>query len=469
MSGFIKNFSYTFISNIVSFLISAIVTFVVPKQLGVESYGYFQLYLFYITYTNCLHFGWADGVFLRYGGEYYENLDCNKFSGQFWLYVAFETVISALILGASLAFVVPVDKMHVVSLTGVSVLFALPKIFLGYILQATNRIKEYSTLVITEKLIYGALVVLLVLLHNTRYELIIFADLAGKIFSLILSVYYCRSIVKPRFIEISKILMEAKLNISVGVNLLFSYVASTLIIGSVRLAIEKQWDVTTFGKVSLTISISNLLMVFIRAVALVMFPMLRRTNSDKLSGIYNTMRTCLMIPLLGMLVCYYPAKVILSAWLPQYADSLVYMALLFPMCVFESKMSMLIETYMKTLRKEKWLLLVNVTTVSLSVVITLITTYWLHNLDLAVASIVFLLAFRCVFAELLLSTVLDVNVKTDIVLELALTIIFVGASWFVGGIAGLAIYAAAYLVYLFIKRNDVAFVLNTALRMVRRA
>ena len=128
MSGFIKNFSYTFISNIVSFLISAIVTFVVPKQLGVESYGYFQLYLFYITYTNCLHFGWADGVFLRYGGEYYENLDCNKFSGQFWLYVAFETVVSALILGASLAFVAPVDKMHVVSLTGVSVLFALPKI-----------------------------------------------------------------------------------------------------------------------------------------------------------------------------------------------------------------------------------------------------------------------------------------------------------------------------------------------------
>lgn len=250
---------------------------------------------------------------------------------------------------------------------------------------------------------------------------------------------------------------------------MISNLISLFIIGVVRFFIERTWDTTTFGKVSLTISISNLLMVFIRAVALVMFPMLRRTNSDKLSGIYNTMRTCLMIPLLGMLVCYYPAKVILSAWLPQYADSLVYMALLFPMCVFESKMSMLIETYMKTLRKEKWLLLVNVTTVSLSVVITLITTYWLHNLDLAVASIVFLLAFRCVFAELLLSTVLDVNVKTDIVLELALTIVFIGASWFVGGIAGLAIYAAAYLVYLFIKRNDVAFVLNTALRMVRRA
>ena len=249
---------------------------------------------------------------------------------------------------------------------------------------------------------------------------------------------------------------------------MFSNIASMLIIGFVRLSIENQWDVTTFGKVSLTMSVSNLLMVFINAVAMVMFPMLRRTNSDKLSIIYNTMRTCLMIPLLGMLVFYYPAKVILSAWLPQYADSLVYMALLFPMCVFESKMSMLINTYLKTLRKEKWLLIVNVTTVSISVLLTTFTTYWLHNLDLAVASIVFLLAFRCVFAELLLSTVLDVNVKTDIILEIALTIIFIGASWFVGGITGLAIYAVAYLIYLFIKRNDVAFVLAIMLNMLRR-
>ena len=72
------------------------------------------------------------------------------------------------------------------------------------------------------------------------------------------------------------------------------------------------------------------------------------------------------------------------------------------------------------------------------------------------------------FAELLLSTVLDVNVKTDIILEIALTIIFIGASWFVGGITGLAIYAVAYLIYLFIKRNDVAFVLAIMLNMLRR-
>lgn len=464
----ISNITYTLFSNIISFLISAVITFVVPKQLGSESYGYFQLYLFYVSYTGFLHFGWADGVFLRYGGEYYDRLDRSKFSGQFWLYSSIEMALGLLICLAGYNFASPPDKAIVLALTGISVFLLLPRTLLQYVLQGTNRIKEYASLTVMEKAIYIMVVVLSLVAGTHSYIPMILADLLGKACALLYSVYQCRDIITTKPAGAHEAIQEAQANISVGIKLMFSNIASMLIIGFVRLSIENQWDVTTFGKVSLTMSVSNLLMVFINAVAMVMFPMLRRTNSDKLSIIYNTMRTCLMIPLLGMLVFYYPAKVILSAWLPQYADSLVYMALLFPMCVFESKMSMLINTYLKTLRKEKWLLIVNVTTVSISVLLTTFTTYWLHNLDLAVASIVFLLAFRCVFAELLLSTVLDVNVKTDIILEIALTIIFIGASWFVGGITGLAIYAVAYLIYLFIKRNDVAFVLAIMLNMLRR-
>lgn len=465
----VRNFSYTLIGNFVALGISSLITFIAPKCLNITDYGYFQLYLFYNSYIGFFHFGWMDGIFLRYGGEFYKNLDKKVFSGQFWLYSLFECVVCGLIVVLPIFGGVEAGKAVVISAIGIAAIFYLPQALLKYVLQATNRIKEYTAIVIIERLVYLSMVILVLIWNPKSFVPLIIADIVGKIVALGYACFKCKDILFTKPEPLRNAINEAYVNISVGIKLMFANIASMLIIGFVRLSIENQWDVATFGKVSLTMSVSNLLMVFIRAVALVMFPMLRRTNSDKLSGIYNTMRTCLMIPLLGMLIFYYPAKVILSAWLPQYADSLVYMALLFPMCVFESKMSMLIETYMKTLRKEKWLLLVNVTTVSLSVVITLITTYWLHNLDLAVASIVFLLAFRCVFAELLLSTVLDVNVKTDIVLELALTIIFIGASWFVGGIAGLAIYAVAYLVYLFIKRNDVAFVLNTALRMVRRA
>lgn len=464
----IKNIFHVFVSNGIGFLISALVTFVAPKVLGVSSYGYFQLYIFYTSYITCLHFGWADGLFLKLGGSYYDKLDKNALRKQVWLYNLWSGLLSVILFSVVLCMNNEFGKEVVLLFSCVNLLITLPRTLFQIILQSTNRIREYATLLMLEKIVYLAGAVLCFVARGSFVWLIL-ADLAGKGVSCIYSFVQCRDLLVLLPKDLQGAFGEIADNIKVGVKLTISNFSSMLINGVVRFSIEKTWDVETFGRVSLTMSVSNLLMLFIRAVALTMFPILRRTEEEQLSEIYTTMRTCLMVPLLGMLVFYYPARVILSAWLPQYADSLVYMALLFPMCVFESKMSMLIETYMKTLRKEKWLLMVNVTTVSLSVVITLITTYWLHNLDLAVASIVFLLAFRCVFAELLLSTVLDVNVKTDIVLELALTIIFIGASWFVGGIAGLAIYAVAYLVYLFIKRNDVAFVLNTALRMVRRA
>lgn len=469
MKHFLKNLSYAVGSNLIGMLVSVALTFIVPKVLGVEQYSFFQLYLFYISYASYAYCGWADGILLRYGGGKYEELDFRLYKTQWVLYLVFIFFIATIVIIYAAFFLRGTEKFLVVIFVAIDIIIDLPKTYLRYILQSTNKIREYANPLVCEKIFNIFLIGVLALCNVQSFVYFVFVDFLGKIVSLSVSIYYCRKITFSKIGPVKPALIESIENLRVGSKLLLANISSMLIIGTVRLFIERQWDLITFGKISLTLSISNFLMIFINAVSLVLFPMLRRTNSDKLSDIYGTMRTCLMIPLLGMLVCYYPAKVILSAWLPQYADSLVYMALLFPMCVFESKMSMLINTYLKTLRKEKWLLLVNVTTVSLSVVITLITTYWLHNLDLAVASIVFLLAFRCVFAELLLSTVLDVNVKTDIVLELALTIIFIGASWFVGGIAGLAIYAVAYLVYLFIKRNDVAFVLNTALRMVRRA
>lgn len=469
MKSFIRNLSYAIGSNIISMLVSISITFVIPRFLGVHEYSLLQLYMFYNSYAAFAYFGWADGVLLRYGGSKYKSLEFSMYKLQWLLYILLNILVASVVVIYALLFLHGTDKFSVMLFVSLNIVVDLPKTFLRYILQSTNRIREYANPLIFEKILNLVFAVLLIICGAKRFESFAAGDILGKLVSLSIAIYYCKEITfaKPGCFQYA--FSESKENLKVGSKLLLANISSMLIVGTVRFFIEKQWDLVTFGKISLTLSVSNFLMVFINSVGVVLFPMLKRTDSEKLPLIYSAMRTCLMFPLLGMLVCYYPAKAILSIWLPQYKDSLIYMALLFPMCVFESKMSMIINTYLKSLRKEKWLLMVNVVTVFLSVTITLITTYWLHNLDLAVASIVFLLAFRCVCAELLLSTVLDVNVKTDIILELALTAIFIVASWFVGGILGLAIYAIAYLIYLIIKREDLRLVVNTVFRVLQRA
>lgn len=465
---FVKNFSHTVTANTVAFLVSALVVLIVPKRLGAAQYGYFQLYTLYTSYVGFFHFGWVDGMYLRYGGKEYSCLDRPMFLSQFWMLSLFELLISAGIAVYGLLAFPGAQKSFVIVMTGVCTLLMNPRYYLTYVLQATNRIKEYSFVTTLERLLYFVMVVAMLALGIRDYRMLIVADLAGKAVSLALAVFYCKEIVFGRPAPARAAFRETREDIRVGFKLMFANVASLLIVGIVRLAIEREWDVETFGKVSLTLSVSNLLMIFINAVSSILFPALRRTSGARLPDLYKFMRNFLMVGLLGMLLCYYPAKVILSKWLPAYADALTYMALMFPMCVFESKSSMLVSTYLKTLRREKTILLINVSTVALSFATTFVTVFLLKNLTLAVLSIVLLQAFRCLFGEALLSKSLGISVVKDALLEIAMTVVFIASAWLVRSWVCVPIYAAAYAAYLLIKRRDVVSLFDGLRALVRQ-
>ncbi|MCA1033485.1 oligosaccharide flippase family protein [Bacillus infantis] len=452
---FIKNFSYTLSSNLISMLISTIVILLVPKLIGVEEYGYWQLYLFYSSYVGFLHFGWNDGVYLRYGGKEYKELNKKLFFSQFWMLVVLQLVLGAIIIVLSTALNANDNRVFILNMTAFCMFLVNVRYMLIYILQGTNRIKEFAQITMMEKVLYCCLIILFLLVGVRQFELLIFADILGKLLSLIYATYCCREIVFKKVSNLYFDIKETFENISVGIKLMFANIASILVIGIVRFGIERTWDVSTFGKVSLTLSVSNLMMVFINSVGIIMFPVLRRTNKENLPKIYKVMRSFLVVPLLGLLVSYYPLKIALTAWLPQYAESLLYMALLFPMCVYEGKMALLINTYLKTLRKEKLMLTINLSSVILSIILTLLFTVVYENLSLTVATIVVLLAFRCVLAEILLSKLLNVSVYKDIFLESAMIILFILTGWYISSWIGIALYLVCYGFYLLIKRREI--------------
>ncbi|MFC4800160.1 hypothetical protein ACFPA1_12465 [Neobacillus sp. GCM10023253] len=464
---FIRNFSYTLSSNLVSLIISSVLILIVPKLIGVEDYGYWQLYLFYSSYVGFLHFGWNDGIYLRYGGKEYKELDKELFFSQFWMLVIFQLIIGAIIVGISTVFSSDANRLFIFNITAVCMLIVNVRLMLLFILEGTNRIKEYAQITLWERVIYCILILLFLLIGIREFKLLIIADIIGKFFTLLYGVYCCKEMVFKKISVFYFNVKETLNNISVGIKLMFANIASMFIIGVVRFGIERTWDVATFGKVSLVLSVSSLMMVFINAVGIIMFPVLRRTNEEKLPTLYSTMRIFLMVTLLGLLVVYYPLSVILPAWLPQYTEGLKYMALLFPMCIYEGKMALLINTYLKTLRKERLILGVNLASVVVSLILTVLFTIVLKNLSLAVVSIVVLLAFRSVLAELYLSKILQVSVSKDIFLELTISFIFIVAGWFVTSWTGLVIYLAAYGVYLVIQRKNIKASFITIKQLVR--
>ena len=58
-----------FIANFINLAISLVNGFVLPKYLPVDSYAGIKTYQLYATYVGVLVLGYADGIYLKYGGK----------------------------------------------------------------------------------------------------------------------------------------------------------------------------------------------------------------------------------------------------------------------------------------------------------------------------------------------------------------------------------------------------------------
>lgn len=456
-----KNFSYTIISNALSVLSSLLVILILPKIIGIEEYGYWQLYLFYISYVAILHLGWSDGIYLRYGGKDYNELSKPLFFSQFYTMILFQVLIGKMILLISFNLFNDNHKIYIIQMSVLAMIITNVRSIPLFILQATNRIREYANSLIFGQLIYISMIAILIINHYSNFKLLIVSDLLGKLITLLYLIYICRDIVFRHINDFKINIKEIWINIRVGSKLVIAYIASLLIIGIVRFGIEQHWDISTFGKISLVLNISNMLMVFINAIGIILFPVLRKVDTNKLLLLYSTIRNILMPFLLGLLIFCYPIKVVLAMWLPQYADSLSYIMILFPIIIFEGKMALLINTFLKVIREETFMLKVNVFSLGLSLLTTIICIQLFDNLDLVVVSITMLIAIRSILSEIHLSKVMKSNITNDIVLETIVIFIFILLGWILNTWLISLIYLIVYFCYLSIKRKDIITSIKT--------
>lgn len=451
---FTKNFSYSFVSNMLGLLISVVTALVIPRLISIEQYGYYQLYIFYTSYVGVSYLGLCDGIYLRNGGKYYEDLDKPLYNTQFWMLGLFEIIVYAGIFCGSLLLGSDASRHYVIACVCLAAIGVCLRWFIVFILQATARIKESAVVTIIERIIYVLFAVPLVLAGYRKFELLIVIDVAAKYVSLLIGMWYCRDIIRAKMMPVRRVLPEVWENITVGFQFMLAQLCDLLITGVVRFGVERRWDIATFSKVSVVLTVSNLIMAAINAVAVVIYPMLRRTNEERLPQFYRIIRVLLGTAAFFLLIFYYPVLQVLSAWLPQYAESLRYAAILFPICVYESKMSLLVNTYYKTLRLERLLMKCNMAALALSAVCTAVATLVLNSVTAAILSILVVLIFRCILCELVLTRKIRIEVTKDIVIELVMTVAFIVCNWFFG-FYGMLAYIVFYLGYLALKRRDI--------------
>ena len=131
------------LSNLITLAGSIVSGMLIPKIMGVEEFSYYNIYTLYLTYTSLLHFGFVDGILLKFAGRDYSSLVGERFRAYSRFYIRFQSVTAALLIAAALLFLPPSHKLVFVFI-GLNMLSLNIISYYQYISQDTMRFKELS-------------------------------------------------------------------------------------------------------------------------------------------------------------------------------------------------------------------------------------------------------------------------------------------------------------------------------------
>ncbi|MBP3610846.1 MAG: hypothetical protein J6J42_10995, partial [Lachnospiraceae bacterium] len=202
-----------------------------------------------------------------------------------------------------------------------------------------------------------------------------------------------------------------------------------------------------FGTISFSLALTSFALTFIAQISMVLFPALRQKQYEEQEEIYHKIRKILHFVLPVIYLLYVPMKWILSEWLPQYKVSIDYLALLLPICIYDSETNLLFNTYFKVWRLEKKLLLINVTTMCLSTVLSIISCYIFKSHIPIVLVMTLATFFRSIYSESLLRNRLNSSGFNMgyVIKEVVVTVIFMFAAWWLQPGKSFMIVLAAYV------------------------
>ncbi|MBO1265075.1 oligosaccharide flippase family protein [Proteiniclasticum sp. SCR006] len=338
-------------ANFFVMFVGIIQSFLFPKLMGPNQYGYWSMYLLYIGYAGFFNLGVSDGIYLLFGGENYNDLEKGKFKAYFNI-ILFYLSVFLIIWVLYCFFSQQVTQQLLIMLAiGLSSFLACLINYVVMIDQATSRFNIYSKGHIIEKIAIMAGTIILIKLRNPL--VVIMASIIGRMITVFY--YYANSkpILYAKHSPYKEALKDMATFFSAGIWMTLAAIGTTAMTGIGRFFIHYQLGVTELGYFSFVLSISGLFTIFFSAIATVLFPMLKRSTGEA----YRKQMIILdnLLDWVGILILllYFPAKSMLSILYPQYESALKILVVLFPLVLLQGRTSMVYYTIYKVERLER--------------------------------------------------------------------------------------------------------------------
>lgn len=442
-----KNIFFSVGAQILSLVGGIVLGLVIPKVLPQLQYAYWQTYLLYASYVGVLHFGLLDGIVLRYSQCDYNELDISRVKSQFQGLLLLNCLESFLLVIIATKYLNNMNQTIAYMVAGAIVskhIFA----YTSFIFQITNRIKYYAFLTILHRGIYLIIILGLLFSKSTYFVGFCLADIAADILGVLLMMRYNKGLYFGKTLSFPDTLCEAWINISSGILLMAANWSAMLLVGSAKMVVQWHWDNITFAKMSFGFSLSNLFLVFVGAISVVLFPTLKRLNTQALPNLYVKIRQSVSVLLFVLMAGYFPGGYILKLWLPKYADSIVYLGILLPLVIFSSKVSLLTNNYLKAYREEKKMFAINFFSIIVAFLSYLLCAYVLDSITALLVVIVLMIMGRSVLSEVIVSNLIKHRFAGEYIYEFVMSVLFMICAQYFSLPLGFILYALCVSIYL---------------------
>lgn len=344
------------ISNVVILFAGLLTNFCLPNIMPVKEFGIYKEFSLYFSYVGLLHFGFVDGIYIKYGGKKIENIDANEFKVFTTFFYLFQ-ILMILIAGFICIFIRK-DLVFFILLLSFLAVSTNITTYYQYISQATERFDELSLRNFIKSIfqIVSILVLLLMVKENILkyisakiYIIIIF------IISLILMIWYEKTYKSFSLLKIKKI-FKYKDNIKnifiCGFPILIAGSVSNLILISDRQFAVILVNNDEYAFYAFAYSVAALFTTLISAISTVLFPAIKKIDSDYAHN-YSKSLTIVLIAVFFFGIFYKPIEELIKIFVPIYSNSLLYLLLLMPAILINMVISAVNTNYYKALGMNK--------------------------------------------------------------------------------------------------------------------
>lgn len=338
------------VSKAVSLLSGIAAGLLLPKLLSVEGYGYYKTFALYSVYTAILHFGFIDGILLKFAGADYEDLDKKRFCTYSRFFIVFQLAIGTVLslVGA----LISTEYGFIIFMLGINMIFINLTAYYQFISQATKRFAEYMNRNIISAVLQALLVVVfLVLKWKTglcvSYKFYIIG--LNAINGLMLLWYFVtyRGVTFGSGVHLRKLKADLADIFKQGIILTVAYQISHLIFALDRQFVSVLYDTTTFAVYSFAYSIINMISTLISSVSIVMFPILKRVEKSTLKKSYGALINGIAALVGGAVAVYFPLVSFIDWFLPEYGNSIKFLRIVFPALMFHCCIAVVMFTFSK--------------------------------------------------------------------------------------------------------------------------